>query len=209
MLRLSRSTVIQHITQLFGNNAGVAIGYFYCDYKDVNKRDTRKILGTLVAEICRQSPEALEHIEEISSKYREFKSPCTLDTLCSALKECLDFQSRNFVIIDALDECNDRDEILRFIVDLAISCPKLNLLLMSRKEKNIQRELQSLPQMTLTDVNTIRDIERFVRSSLNAMIKSKRLKLRDESLHQEICESLCSRANGMYIPPSPSYLAYY
>lgn len=156
------------------------------------------MLQTIIAAISRQSPDALAYVDEISSKYREFKSPCTLETLYSILEKCLSFQTRNFIIIDALDECNDREELLKFVVDLSSSSPKLNLLVTSRKEKDIQRELQHLPQLMLVGENTSQDIEVFVKTSLDSMIKNKNLKIRDESIREEIFESLCSGADGMY-----------
>jgi hypothetical protein len=139
----------------------------------------------------------LAYVDDISSKFRESKSSCTVQTLFSILKKCLEFPQETFIVIDALDECDGREELLRFLVDLSKSALRLKLLLASRNERDIQQELGSLPQMALSDADSAPDIELFILSSLNAMIKSKKLKLRDESLRLEIFECLCSRANGM------------
>lgn len=153
-------------------------------------------METLISEICRQSPEALEYADDISSKFRESKSSCTVQTLVSILKKCLEFQ-QTFIIIDALDECDDREELLGFLVSLSTSGLRLKLLLASRNERDIQQELGSLPQMTLTGTESAHDIEVYIHSSLNAMIKSKKLKLRDANLQMEIFQCLCSGADGM------------
>jgi len=156
-------------------------------------------LETLISEICRQSSEALEYVDYISSKFRESKSSCTVQTLFSILEKCLGFQQETFIIIDALDECDGREDLLHFLVDLSKSGLRLKLLLASRNERDIQQELGFLPQMTISDIDSAPDIELFILSSLNAMIKSKKLKLRHENLRMEIFECLCSRADGMYV----------
>ncbi|KAK5045237.1 hypothetical protein LTR84_009343 [Exophiala bonariae] len=102
-----------------------------------------------------------------------------------------------FVIIDALDECDDRDKLLYFIVESSKSTPNLNLLATSRNEKDIHDTLQGLPQVELTDANTTLDIRIFVVARLEEMIKNRKLKLRDQNLRHEIFDSLCSRADGI------------
>jgi hypothetical protein len=81
MLSKFRSTIIEHVTQHFRNDSRVSVIYFYCDYKDIHKRAPRQVLATLIADSCRQSPEAMAYVGEIPSKYREFKSSPALNTL--------------------------------------------------------------------------------------------------------------------------------
>jgi hypothetical protein len=191
-----RSTIISNIIQTFETDLTVTICYFYCDYKDVQKRTPRKVLETLISDICRHNSDALAYVDDISSKFRESKSTCTVQTLFSILKKCLEFQ-QTFIIIDALDECDDRGELLHFLVGLSKSGLRLKLLLASRNERDIQQELQSLSQITLTSANSTHDIELFIHSRLNALIKSKKMKLRDEKLQLEIFQCLSSGADGM------------
>jgi hypothetical protein len=202
-----RSTIIDHIGNFAEDNHGVTISYFYFDYKDVSKRDSRKAIETLIVSISRQSPATLAYVEDISKKYREFKSQCTFPTLCSILKKCLEFQQRNFVILDALDECNDREELLHFLVELSKSeSSSLNLLMSSRRETDIQKQLDHLPQITLAEASNAHDINLYIQSRLQEMINGKKLKLRDSNLQEEIFQCLSSRANGMYVSPSQSEL---
>lgn len=144
-----RSTIIEHVTQHFRNDTCVIVIYFYCDYKDIHKRAPRQVLEALIADICRQSPGAMAYVGEILSKYREFKSSPALNTLFSIFRWCLEFQLQTFVVIDALDELNGREELLRVILELSKSGSRLNLPLLSRKEKGILQELHSLPQIGL------------------------------------------------------------
>ncbi|KAH8790716.1 ankyrin repeat-containing domain protein [Hyaloscypha finlandica] len=193
------STIIDHIGNFVEDDHGDTISYFYFDYKDINKRDSRKAIETLIVSMSRQSPAALAYVEDISKKYREFKSQCTFPSLCSILKKCLDFQQRNFIILDALDECNDREELLPFLVELSkTESSGLNLLMSSRRETDIQRQLDHLPQITLAEASNAHDIDLYIQSRLQEMINGKKLKLRDPSLQEEIFQCLTSRANGMF-----------
>jgi hypothetical protein len=195
-----RSTVIDHIGNFVEDDHGVTISYFYFDHKDISKRDSRKAIETLIVSMSRQSPAALAYVEDISKKYREFKSQCTFPTLCTILKKCLEFQQRNFIILDALDECNDREELLHFLVELSKSeSSSMNLLMSSRRETDIQRQLDHLPQITLAEASNAHDIDLYIQSRLQEMINGKKLKLRDPNLQEEIFRCLTSRANGMYV----------
>ena len=195
-----RSTIIDHIGNFVEDDHGATISYFYFDYKDISKRDSRKAIETLIVSMSYQSPAALDYVEDISKKYREFNSQCTFQTLCSILKKCLEFQQRNFIILDALDECNDREELLHFLVELSKSeSSRLNLLMSSRREADIQRQLDHLPQITLAEASNAHDIDLYIQSRLQEMVNGKKLKLRDPNLQEEIFQCLTSRANGMYV----------
>lgn len=195
-----RSTIIDHIGNFVEDDHEVTISYFYFDYKDISKRDSRRVIETLIVSMSRQSPAALAYVEDISKKYREFKSQCTFPTLCSILKKCLEFQQRNFIILDALDECNDREELLHFLVELSKSeSSSLNLLMSSRRETDIQRQLDHLSQITLAEASNAHDIDLYIQSRLQEMINGKKLKLRDPNLQEKIFQCLTSRAGGMYV----------
>ena len=112
---------------------------------------------------------------------------------------CLQFPKRTFIVIDALDECDERDKILGELLEVIDSRPKLNILLTSRPEFDIQRYLSSLPNMGLTESYMSADIGHFVKARLGNLLDSRRLKLRDPELRAEIEEVLILRANGMKV----------
>jgi hypothetical protein len=192
------STIITYLLQKY-QSSEYAVIYFYCDYKDTQNGSTSKIFETLLADLARQNPSALSYLEKLSEKYREFRSSCSVQVLRSAMLQCLQFPKRTFVVIDALDECDERDKLLIELLEIINSGRKLNLLMTSRPEFDIQQLFNTLPNMSLIESNMSADIDHFIKARLGALLESRRLKLRDSELRCEIEKVLTSRANGMEV----------
>jgi hypothetical protein len=65
----------------------------------------------------------------------------TFDSLFETFKRMTNFLSSNFIIIDAVDECGTRVELLKRLWDLA-KCTNVQLLVTSRNEEDIEFKLR-------------------------------------------------------------------
>ena len=105
---------------------------------------------------------------------------------------------RTYLVIDALDECSDREELLQFIVQLFTgSTPNsISLLATSRKERKIEMALKDV----ISDCNCIQsaavdaDIRLHIQSRL---AKDPKLKEWPSSIKQEIEVVLVEGSHGM------------
>jgi hypothetical protein len=103
---------------------------------------------------------------------------------------------------DAFDECTDWNELWYFLSTTAKRrCPGLRLLFTGRPEVHIREGAGSLhiPSVDLDCEGINEDIEVFISDSLANDIRFARTLDEGKSL---IRDSLISRANGMYVPPS-------
>jgi hypothetical protein len=137
------STIIDHIVEICGSgNAQCA--YFYFDFQAKWKDDD--MLRSIIAQLCagtNEIPRELHHLyQQCRTGQRQPHRANLLEILC-----LLTTSSRNFVILDALDECvasADRADLLETIDEMVKGSEHLNVLVTSRKERDIEKKLKVL-----------------------------------------------------------------
>ena len=123
--------------------------YFYCDFKDSIYQNPINMVGSLIGQLAMQEIELPETVEAFYDKYsRRREKPC-LHELFDLLRDLLNESSgnrRTYIVLDALDECNGRNELLEFLRELQLS-PELKVTIMvtSQKESNIEESFRGLP----------------------------------------------------------------
>ena len=116
------------------------------------------------------------------------------------LREMLSTVNNAFIILDALDECVDRRELLASIEKiLSSNNTKCHILATSRKERDIEDVLQTLVMnqgsICIQSENVDVDIRAYVRHRLQTDPKLKRW----QREQQNIEDALMHKAAGMYV----------
>ena len=193
------STVITHLRQQSSAKDHIVVYYFY-DYKDIKTQSPLKMFETLLAEICRQSPDALAFLSSQSEKYREFNSTYSISILRQMFLDCLSTAKcqQIHIVIDALDECNDRMKLLEQLHLIIGAGSQLKIFMTSREEVDLKKSLGSLPQLSLSGSGTTGDIRLYIEHQLEKLITSGELRFRNPILKDEIRDALSAKADGMY-----------
>ncbi|KXH66162.1 hypothetical protein CSAL01_10427 [Colletotrichum salicis] len=166
----------------------VAVGFFFCDYKNETTQSPVSILGALAYQLARQSEEALP------------RSPNTEDLGRTIVRTAQVFE-RAYLVVDSLDECGDHaEEIVEALCDIAENSDELSMALLIRDEDNIQRHLRGSENNfhNIEIVAHTEDITEFLTSEIERRIRNRKLILKDLSLKAEILESLVAGARGMF-----------
>lgn len=156
-------------------------------------------METLIASLCRHSQPVLEFVENYSHRFRQTRTKCSLGNLCHVFKQSLAFLDKTYVVIDAIDECSERQDLVDQLKRLVDGQLPLNLFLTSREVRDIIVPLESslIKQCSLMPNNLSEDISTYISNRLDDHIRKKELRLRDPKLRNEIQDTLCSKANGM------------
>ena len=190
------STLIEHLKST-NKRSDYVIAFFYCDYKDPRKQDVSKVFETILAQIADQNPAVLDQLQQMSTTCRKAEIRCSPKVLQEFVIECLALPDQTSIVIDALDECNNTDELLHLLQVIIMTRPKLRLFLTSRREYDIEMGLSDLPQIHFAAGAIASDIEAFVQSQLQTLVSKGKLRVRDPNLKSEIREALCDNADGM------------
>ena len=188
--------------------AGLAsLAFFYCDFREDQKKDLRGLLSSLLVQLCHQSDQYSDILSRLYSEHGNGLRHPSDDVLAGCLKDLLELPGHApvYLIVDALDECpntssipSPRDEVLNLIEDLMKSeIPNLRICVTSRPETDIKDFLEPLVLHTVSlhdESGQNRDIEDYIKSVINTNPKNKRWKAADKQL---VIDVLMEKADGM------------
>ena len=188
--------------------AGLAsLAFFYCDFREDQKKDLRGLLSSLLVQFCHQSDSYSDILSKFYSEHANGSRHPSDDVLAGCLKALLKLPGHApvYLIVDALDECpntssipSPRYEVLNLMEELVKSqIPNLRVCVTSRPEAEIKEFLDPLALRTVSlhdESGQKRDIEEYIKSVINTNPKSKRWKGVDKQL---VIDVLTEKAEGM------------
>jgi hypothetical protein len=199
------------IIQEFLLNRTSKTNFFYCKQGDPEKSTCTSILKGLLSQLITQSRDLVPYCYD---KYQA-SGEVTL-TSAGPAKQLLELLwqriSKQFVIIDGLDECSpmERKLVLSFFTLLvdrfdAKEPGKLRVLFVSQDENDIGKALSTAAWIPLIPRDNANDIKLFVRSWSTRLRQKFQL---DNAQVEYIVDSTCARADGMgYLPSSTTDIA--
>jgi len=190
------------------HEAGLAtMAHFYCDFRDEDKQNCRKLLLSVLSQLCAQSDPCCNILAHIYSAHDDGTRKPSDDTLAKSLTKMLSLPGRGpvYLIIDALDECPNnsgmptpREEVLDLVETLiGLRLQNLHVCVTSRPEIDIQTTLEPLTSLRVSLHNQTgqkKDIINYVTSVVSSDVKMRRWREEDRKL---VIETLSERADGM------------
>ena len=203
------STVIEHLLQHCHGNASMVTAYFYFDFNDTQKQDPELMFRSLLCQLLQHSVTISKGVDALFSScengQRKPSLHALLDVTCQVAQEF----AHVYVILDALDECSQRSELMDMLETVAgWQLDNLHLLMTSRKERDIERSLETYvgeeDTVCLQKDVVDKDIQRYVQQRLG-VDKGLAKWNKDVAIRQEIEAALMGGARGMYVcsPSSP------
>ena len=133
---LASSSIIKDIDGL--RKLGLAsLAFFYCDFREDQKKDLRGLLSSLLVQLGHQSDSYCDVLSKLYLEHINGSRQPSDEALVECLEEMLKLsrQAPTYFIMDALDECpvtpslpSPRDKILIFVEELVGSqLPNLHI----------------------------------------------------------------------------------
>jgi hypothetical protein len=200
------SAIIQSMKQI-SSTGSAYLAYFYFDFKDTTKQDSRGLLCSLLDQLCDQSHSFFDILLHLYSTHRRGSDKPSDDALLQSLEDMLRIagQVPVYLIIDAVDECPDdrgipsaRGKVLASLEELVeLHLSSLRLCVTSRVESDIRTVLEPLTsnRISLHDQSgQNEDIVDYIRSVVYSDKMMKRWRAVDKEL---VIDTLSDRAGGM------------
>lgn len=184
-----------------------AIAYFYCEHRRDATLVPRNILGSLLAQIGRQSQRSCDIILDAVESMVGAAPQASLQALSAWTEEgiaatiaraCEQFDEVS-IFVDGIDECAKSDRRLIAYLLQRLSSAKIKLFLSSRDIWNIREMLDGFVEFPLEARNV--DLELFIAAEIGQRTQrraAKRLYIHDPSLKGEILDALIIKAGGMF-----------
>ena len=184
-----------------------SVAFFYCDFRENEKRNLRGLLSSILVQLCHQSDSYNQILSGFYSEHANGSRHPSDDGLTQCLKDILDVpgQAPVFLIVDGLDECSHtsaipspRENILTLLEDLIdLKFSMLRICVTSRPEIDIMVALEPLAFRSISlhdESGQMEDIEKYIRSVVNTDLKMRRWTAADKEL---VIDVLIRKSDGM------------
>jgi len=200
------SSIIQDIRSMC--ELGLAsLAFFYCDFREDQKRHRRGLLSSLLAQLCQQSDAYYDALSELYLAHHHGSQHASDTELAQCLKHLLALpgQATAYIVIDALDECpmttgssSPREEVLGLVGELVrLQIPNVRICVTSRPEADIELVLNPLAFSSVSlhaEKGQVQDIEDYIKFVVSTDINMKKWRKEDKEL---VIQALTRKAGGM------------
>ncbi len=192
------STIIAEIEHRFGSE-GVA--YFYFDFNDIEKQKPENMIRSVIKQFFAQTVKKCSQLELSFSSCNKGERQPSRDDLLLILKEMIKGYNKTYIILDALDECLDRPDLLEVIEHIhEWKLPQLHMLVTSRMLTDIEEVLEPMIEprnrICIQSAAVNSDIEIYVDYRLRNDRKLSRW-IKHPKAQEEIKNTLKEKADGM------------
>ena len=185
----------------FDSRIGIAFVYFSFSRTGAAQNVT-KILATIIKQLARQKNVIPEELRQFCRKhYRDADSP-SAEQLEARLSELMGTFDQVYLVIDALDEFDDRGSFLPIITGFVQGSDpsvKLKVFVTSRREKDIVVHLTrpGFPTIQIEAQKVDADIAAFVHHQVEQWDENVAGFPIDQKLRGEVVHALSTKSNGM------------
>ncbi|KAJ7638000.1 hypothetical protein DFH06DRAFT_1432623 [Mycena polygramma] len=171
-----------------------AIAYFYFDFREETKQLLDTMLRSIIMQLSEQSATPYSVLDQHFKSYQGGKLP-THGDLLAMLDTLLNQFTGTYIILDALDECSEHDELIKFISTLRRWGKPVHLLVASQP-RTIFLDFAAFEEASVVVIEqdtTHADILQFVKSELELNSKLKHIKKAKDA-----AQKIVEKSNGMF-----------
>lgn len=193
--------IIKDIQELCEEDPAKSLAFFFFDFNDVEKQNPVNMVKSLLSQFLNRCHSIPDTVRSLHATCENGRREASEQQLLQALKDTLELLPASFVVLDALDECSNWDALFDILSKMQSWCKHtLRVLLTSRKEVQIEEELQDivpLDDRTCLESHLVdKDIGTYVQERLTKDKSFKRWQ-GDSEIQEEIERTLGRKAHGM------------
>ncbi|KAI0867965.1 ankyrin repeat protein [Hypoxylon argillaceum] len=191
------SIVVEDLEKRFNNEITTAVAYIYCNYKRQTEQTLENLLSSLIKQLA-QSQASLPHsLKELHGQHNAKKTRPSLEEVSKALESIIVQNSRFFIIVDALDECQAlngcRTKFLSTIFNLQKKTG-VNIFATSKFTPEIVNHFQG---SVLIEIRATKDnVRKYFQRRL---LKLPKIVIDQPMLQNKIITSITEAVKGMYV----------
>jgi hypothetical protein len=197
------STIIEHLQQHCDDDSGKVTVYFYFDFNDAQKQNPELMLRSLLFQLLQRSVIIPKCVDALFWSCGSGQQQPSLHVLLEVAPQVMRQFTHVYIVLDALDECTQRFELMEMLETVAgWQLDIVHLLMTSRKQRDIEMSLKTYVKEDDTvglqgDV-VDEDILRYVQQRLQDD-KGLAKWNKDADIRQEIETALMCGARGMFV----------
>jgi hypothetical protein len=194
------SNVVEDLNQHIDTEPNKAMAYFYFKMDDTAKRTSENMLRAIIKQLFEKANRQSDALQSLYERQKSQNS-ITETQLLSVFREMASVFDNVYVVLDALDECQERNDLFNFLEGIGSwQDIKIHLLLTSRDERDITETIEAVKLeqswIKLTAAVLKEDIRIYISSRLQTDRAFKRWTKHPE-VQRDIEDSLTRKSDGM------------
>lgn len=206
------STIIEDVTHRLREEQNTAVLYHYFDFGNKINSSAESLLRSLVAQLVKQTfrlPKALGQLRQqkfcdtrygtrMEMQAESVAQPSLLE-LSNILYDSMEEFDHIYIILDALDECVERQKLLSIVQRLLYSkTGKMHILVTSRSDTDLEEHLTPIITAHILIESSL--IEPDIRSYIQEQLHNNpKLRRWPQKVQERIESALMTGAQGMYV----------
>jgi hypothetical protein len=191
------STVVEELYTRCQSSSTAALAYFYFDFNEPRKSKVDAFVRSIIAQLLSQNPTAFIPIEKLFKQNQDGAFQPTLQDLLSALSQMVSEFGHIYLVIDALDESTELEDMLSLLSSIrSWDEDHMHIIVTSRLESNIEDLLSTAATSSLCLDESVmtEDISFYITSQLKEDSKLARW---PPDVQKTIRQSLVEGSRGM------------
>jgi hypothetical protein len=191
---------IDHLSGTIQNDTN-GVAYIYCNYKRRADQNTTVLLAAILRQLVQARRSIPEPVSRLHKHHSSRGTRPSLEEIFNTLQSILRNYSSVYLVVDALDECLDKDcthsQLLARVRDLQKEA-NLHLMVTSRFIPEIEEEIEEkFKQVTRLEVRASNeDVKRFIIGQICRLPKCIK---RDDELQSLVQDKIVEAADGMLV----------
>ncbi|KAJ4321942.1 hypothetical protein N0V94_002654 [Neodidymelliopsis sp. IMI 364377] len=195
------STIIETLLQHCHDDINMVTVYFYFDFNDPQKQNPELLLHSLFYQLLQHSLIMPKGVDALFSSCGNGQRQPSMHALLEVMLQVIQQFTHVYIVLDALDECTQRSELMDVLATIAKwELQNLHLLMTSRRERDIESSLGDYlgedDAICLQSDVVDKDIQQYVQQRLSSDKSLEKWK-KDESVREEIEATLMREAHGI------------
>lgn len=147
------SIVVDELDRRYSSDPTVGIAYIYCNFRRRDEQTADDLLANLLKQLAQRQPSLPNSVRDLYIQHQARKTRPSLEELSGALQSVAAMYSRVFVIVDALDECQESNNIRSRLLEELFSLQaktKTSLFATLRPNHCIERDFEGLVSLEIS-----------------------------------------------------------
>lgn len=192
----SRSTVINYLKQE-RRRKKTGVAYVYCVHNGADQTASN-FLGSMLRQLATQSAAILEDIKLCHKHHGHYGTRPSLNEISRLLRSQVEEFEEVFIVIDALDECPERDQTRKLLlVETRGLLPKVSLMVTSRDMPSIEIMFKHDTRLEIRAQD--QDVRKFINSQMDQRDELIDLLEGHRDVRSSIIATVLEKTSGMLV----------
>jgi NACHT domain len=176
----------------------IGIAFIYCNYKEKEDQTGVSLVASLLQQLVQRQPVIPSQIRSLYKQHNLKNTRPTLFEYSERLQMEIAACSRAFVIIDALDECDDTSGARHDLISQLLRLPaNTSLMVTSREVPSIQQKLDCFRRLEIRASDT--DVKTYLNGRIERADRLQRHVQADPTLQNTIVDTIVKKVEGMLV----------